>query len=218
MRLPVSTRAVPITVSEPPSSTFRAEPKNRLGRVRALASTPPESSLPDGGHSEFHARASRVIESRKISTSRPYSTIRLAFSSTISETWMWRVAGSSKVELTTSQFGAFHLPLHVGDFLRPLVDQQHEDVEVGIVLQGGAGHFLHQDRLAGPRRADDQSPLAEADGHDQIDHPHLDLVGRGFHADAQVGMQRGQFVEGDFRRTATLGSSKLMASTRSRAK
>ena len=48
-------------VSEPPSSTLRAEPKNRLGRCRALASTPPERILPELGHSEFHARASRVL-------------------------------------------------------------------------------------------------------------------------------------------------------------
>ena len=197
MRLPVSTRAVPMIVSEPPSSTLRAEPKNRLGRCKALASTPPESILPELGHSEFQARASRVIESRKISTSWPYSTIRLAFSSTISETWMCRAAGSSKVELMTSQFGPFTSPLHVGDFLGPLVDQEHEDVQVGIVRQGRLGHLLHEDRLAGPRRADDQTPLPEADGHDQVDHPHLDLVGGGLHADPLVGVQRGQVVEGD---------------------
>jgi GntR family transcriptional regulator len=34
-------------VSEPPSSTFRAEPKNRLGRCIALASIPPERILPE---------------------------------------------------------------------------------------------------------------------------------------------------------------------------
>jgi hypothetical protein len=31
MREPVSTRQVPMMVSEPPSSMFRAAPKNRLG-------------------------------------------------------------------------------------------------------------------------------------------------------------------------------------------
>ena len=46
-----------------------------LARVRALG-------VPGPGQ--------RVIESRKMITSRPYSTIRLAFSRTISETWMWR--------------------------------------------------------------------------------------------------------------------------------
>ena len=33
----------------PPSSMLRAAPKNRFGRCRALESTPPESTLPEGG-------------------------------------------------------------------------------------------------------------------------------------------------------------------------
>ncbi len=49
MRLPVSTSAVAMMVSEPPSSMLRAAPKKRLGRCRALESTPPESTLPEGG-------------------------------------------------------------------------------------------------------------------------------------------------------------------------
>ena len=50
----------------------------------------------------LYARARRVIESSRITTSRLCSTSRLALSMTISATWTWRVAGSSKVELTTS--------------------------------------------------------------------------------------------------------------------
>jgi len=46
----------------------------------------------------------RVMESSRITTSRLCSTRRLAFSITISATWTWRTAGSSKVELTTSPF------------------------------------------------------------------------------------------------------------------
>ncbi len=49
MREPVSTSAVAMIVSEPPSSMLRAAPKKRLGRCSALASTPPESTLPEGG-------------------------------------------------------------------------------------------------------------------------------------------------------------------------
>src|SRR5580693_55222 len=49
IRLPVSTRAVATMVSDPPSSMLRAAPKKRLGRCRALASMPPESTLPEGG-------------------------------------------------------------------------------------------------------------------------------------------------------------------------
>ncbi len=39
-----------------------------------------------------------------MTTSRPCSTRRLAFSITISATWTWRAAGSSKVEEITSPF------------------------------------------------------------------------------------------------------------------
>src|ERR1700704_594384 len=49
MRLPVSTSAVAMIVSEPPSSILRAAPKKRFGRCSALASTPPVSTLPDDG-------------------------------------------------------------------------------------------------------------------------------------------------------------------------
>src|SRR6201999_3794208 len=49
IRLPVSTSAVAIIVNDPPSSMFRAAPKKRLGRCKALESTPPERILPDGG-------------------------------------------------------------------------------------------------------------------------------------------------------------------------
>jgi len=49
MREPVSISAVEMMVSEPPSSMFLAAPKKRLGRCRAFESTPPESTLPEGG-------------------------------------------------------------------------------------------------------------------------------------------------------------------------
>src|SRR5204863_9846143 len=49
MREPVSTSAVPMMVSEPPSSTLRAAPKNRLGLCSAFESTPPERIFPEGG-------------------------------------------------------------------------------------------------------------------------------------------------------------------------
>ena len=49
MRLPVSMSAVAMIDSDPPSSMFRAAPKNRLGRCSAFASTPPVSTLPEEG-------------------------------------------------------------------------------------------------------------------------------------------------------------------------
>ena len=100
--LPVSTSAVATMVRLPPSSMLRAAPKNRFGRCRALESTPPDSTFPEGGTMVLYALASRVMESSKMTTSFLCSTNRLAFSNTISATCTWRVAGSSKVELMTS--------------------------------------------------------------------------------------------------------------------
>ena len=81
---------------------LRAAAKNRFGRWSALASRPPESTLPDDGMTALWARARRVIESSRITTSRLCSTSRLAFSITISATWMCRCGGSSNVEEMTS--------------------------------------------------------------------------------------------------------------------
>jgi hypothetical protein len=49
MREPVSTSAVAMIVSEPPSSMLRAAPKKRFGFCSAFESTPPDSTLPDEG-------------------------------------------------------------------------------------------------------------------------------------------------------------------------
>ena len=46
---PVSVKAVAIIVRLPPFSILRAAPKKRLGLCNALASTPPESTLPEAG-------------------------------------------------------------------------------------------------------------------------------------------------------------------------
>ena len=86
----------------PPSSTFLAAPKNLFGLCRAFESTPPDRIFPLCGITVLYALANLVIESNNITTSFPDSTDLLAFSITISATCTCRVAGSSKVEATTS--------------------------------------------------------------------------------------------------------------------
>ncbi len=81
MRLSVSTRAVAITVSEPPPSaggTARAAPKSPLGFARAFASSPPVIVRPLPRPVVLCERANRVSESSTITTSRPSSTCRRA--------------------------------------------------------------------------------------------------------------------------------------------
>ena len=99
---PVSIRAVAKIVKEPPFSILRAAPKNCLGFCIALASTPPLKTLPLEGATVLCARARRVIESNKITTSCPTSTSLLAFCKAMAATLTCLSAGSSNVEAMTS--------------------------------------------------------------------------------------------------------------------
>ena len=104
--------------------------------------------------------------------------------------------GSSKVELITSPFTD---ALHVGDFLRPLVDQQDDQEDLRIV-GNRLGDILQQYGLAGPRRSDDQRALALAKRGDDVDHPRaLVLDGRIERVELEllVRIERGEIVEID---------------------
>ncbi len=71
----------------------------------------------------FQARASRVIESRKITTSWPILDHPLGLLD--HHFGDLDVPGGRLVERAADDFAvrAFDLPLHVGHFFRPLVDQ-----------------------------------------------------------------------------------------------
>src|SRR3546814_17666038 len=64
---------------------------------------------------------------------------------------------------------ALHRTLHVGDFLGPLVDQQHDQEDFGMVVGDRLGDVLEHHRLADARRRDDQRALALALRADDID-------------------------------------------------
>ena len=95
---------------------------------------------------------------------------------------------------------ALHGALHVGDFLRPLVDQQHDQVAFRMVGGDRMGDVLQQHRLAGARRRDDQRALALADRrHDVDDARRKVLLGRilVLHLEPLVGIERREVVEVD---------------------
>ena len=192
MRLPVSISAVAMIVRLPLPSMLRAAPKKRFGRWSAFESTPPERILPEWGTTVLCARASRVIESSRITTSLPCSTRRLAFSITMSATCTWRSAGSSKVELITSPL---HRALHVGHFFRALVDQQHDQIGFGVIGGDGVGDLLEEDRLAGAGLRDDQTALSLADGTQQIDEPRREVLGIVLEVERLLRVERRQVVE-----------------------
>src|SRR6266542_3729945 len=86
---------------------------------------PPESVRPDGGTARLYARASRVIESRTMTTSRPPSTSRFARSSASSATRVWFSVGSSNVEANT-----LALPERVDEIDQALAEVRVRDLEV----------------------------------------------------------------------------------------
>ena len=59
--------------------------------------------------------------------------------------------------------------LHIRHFLRPLVDKQHNQGHVGIIGRDAVGDVFKQGGLAALGLADDEAPLALADGGDQVD-------------------------------------------------
>ena len=95
---------------------------------------------------------------------------------------------------------ALHRPLHVGHFLRPLVDQEHDQVALGVIGGDRLGDVLQEHGLAGARRRDDQRALALADRRDDVDDArrHV-LAGRVLDLELQplVRIERRQIVEMD---------------------
>jgi hypothetical protein len=72
-----------------------------------------------------------------------------------------------------------HRALHVGHLFGPLVDEQHDQVDLGMVLGDAVGDVLQQHRLAGARRRDDQAALPLADRHHQVEDPRRQVLAVG---------------------------------------
>src|SRR5262245_24917988 len=95
---------------------------------------------------------------------------------------------------------ALHRALHVGHFFRPLVDEQHDEVALGVIGRDRMGDVLENDRLAGTRLRHDQTALAFAErGHDVDDASRQIFVGRLFdlHLQPLIRVERRQIVEMD---------------------
>ncbi len=102
MREPVSVSAVARIVSDPPSSSWRAVPNRRLGQSSAPAATPPVMTLHPAGARALQARARRVSESSRRTTSVPAATRRVAWFMTSSAVRRCSAGSLSKVEPITS--------------------------------------------------------------------------------------------------------------------
>src|SRR5690606_27561984 len=93
---------------------------------------------------------------------------------------------------------AAHGALHLGHFLRALVDQQHDQVHVRVVGRDRGGDLLHHHRLARLRLGDDQRALALALRGHQVEDAAGDVLGRAVAAlqpESPAREQRGQVLE-----------------------
>jgi len=87
--------------------------------------------------------------------------------------------------------------LDVGDLLGPLVDEQHDQLDLGVVELDHLGDRLHHRGLAGLRGRDQQPALALADRADEIDDPggHVARVAGILEGQLLVGEERGEVLE-----------------------
>src|SRR5690606_307648 len=85
--------------------------------------------------------------------------------------------------------------LHVGDLLRPLVDEDDHEVALGVVLGDRVGDRLQHRRLTRLGRGDDEAALPLADGRDEVDDPRGEDMRRGFEAQPLLRVQRDQLGE-----------------------
>mmetsp|Transcript_18535 Transcript_18535/g.30416 ORF Transcript_18535/g.30416 Transcript_18535/m.30416 type:complete len:299 (+) Transcript_18535:12857-13753(+) len=93
-----------------------------------------------------------------------------------------------------------HRPLHVGNFLGPLINQKDDQITFRMVLRDAAGDVLQQNSLTRPWRGNNQRPLPFTDGRHQIDNtgrtiPRCRIVG--FHRQTLVRIKRREVIESD---------------------
>ena len=93
---------------------------------------------------------------------------------------------------------------HVGNLLRALVDEQHEELDFRMVRRDRIGNLLHQDSLTCSGRCDDEGALSLTDRAEEIDNSGcnvhvLGLLGIRYILKVQflIGEKRGKRIEGN---------------------
>src|SRR5271170_6604048 len=95
--------------------------------------------------------------------------------------------------------GAIDLGAHVGDLLRPLVDQQDEELALRVVVQDAPCYLLQEDGLTCAWWRDDETALPLADGGDQVEDAHGKVIRAGLQDKTLAGVDGRQVLEADDR-------------------
>ena len=157
--------AVAMIVSDPPSSMLRAAPKNRFGFCSALRVETAGEHL--AGRRDDGVVGARETRDRVEQDEHVLLVLDEALGFLDHHLGHLHVALRRLVEGRRDHL-AVDRPLHVGDFFRPLVDQQHDQIHLGVIRRHRLRDALQQHRLAGARRRDDQAALPLADRRHQV--------------------------------------------------
>jgi hypothetical protein len=158
MREPVSTRAVAMMVSEPPSSMLRAA-EEALGLVQRVGVDAAREDLARRRH--HGVVGAGEAGDRVEQDDHVLLVLDEALGLLDDHLGHLHVARGGLVEGRADDLAA-HRALHVGDLLGPLVDEQHDEHRVGVVVAMALAIVLQQHGLAGAGRRDDEAALALA--------------------------------------------------------
>ncbi len=86
---------------------------------------------------------------------------------------------------------------HLGHFLWPLVDQQHDDCDLRMILGDRVGHLVKQDCLSRARGRHDDAALAFANRCHDIDDAHAEIAVLRLESEPLIGILWAQVVERD---------------------
>lgn len=85
----------------------------------------------------------------------------------------------------------------IGDFLGSFIDEEDDDLDVGVVSEEGGGDVLEEGGFAGLGWGDDEGALAAADGAEEVDEAAGGWAAGVFEGEAGLGVDGGEVFEGD---------------------
>ena len=181
-------------VSEPPSSMLRAAPKKRFGPLQRVAVDAAREHLARRRHDRVVG--ARQARDRVEQDDHVLLVLDQALGLLDDHLGHLHVPLRRLVEGRADHLAA-HRALHVGHLFGPLVDEQHDQVNLGVIRGDRVGDRLQQHGLAGAGRRHDQAALALAERRHQVHDARREVLGVGLELDFLLGVERGEVLEED---------------------